>query len=290
MPQSGSAHAVVAIAAAWLGVGGCGSASGSAGGSAWRTGLLPTQRHRTARVKAPLRRLWVWRTDEVLSGLQTCGRQRCRRCARPRCGARRTDGRRNGFGSGGARGRTSRASRRRSGRPQVPEQRADVEPDEALVARARCVLDLEHPEVALHELRDGRLGARAPRRRTDLRRAGQPVLQQHCGNPNMGSSAQGRAVPDPDECQLGRPDRGAVRAPRTFTMANSDHLSHAALARRLHAYLRWRNANANASDPRVLDAQRRERARAHSEKGHHMGTAPAPRRLTNPMIYPGVRH
>ena len=86
----------------------------------------------------------------------------------------------------------------------------------------------------------------------------------------MGSSAQGRAVPDPDERQLGRPDRGAVRAPlRTFTMANSDHPSHTALARRLHAYLRWRNANAR--DPRVLDAQRRERARVRSEKGHRWG-------------------
>ena len=61
---------------------------------------------------------------------------------------------------------------------------------------------------------------------------------------------------------------------RTFTMANSDHPSHAALARRLHAYLRWRNANAR--DPRVLDAQRRERARAHSEKGHRWGR-PRPR-------------
>jgi hypothetical protein len=70
MPQSGSVQAVVAIVAAWVGVGGCGSAFGSAGGSAWRTGLLPIQRHRTARVKAPLRRLWVWRTDEVLSGRQ----------------------------------------------------------------------------------------------------------------------------------------------------------------------------------------------------------------------------
>lgn len=74
MPQSGPAHAVVAIAAVWADVGGWGSAFGSAGGSAWRTGLLPTQRHRTARVKAPLSRLWVWRTDEVLSGLQACGR------------------------------------------------------------------------------------------------------------------------------------------------------------------------------------------------------------------------
>ena len=90
----------------------------------------------------------------------------------------------------------------------------------------------------------------------------------------MGSSAQGLAVPDPDERQLGRPDRGAVRAPAHVHDRHSDHPSHAALARRLHAYLRWRNANAR--DPRVLDAQRRERARAHSEKGHRWGR-PQPR-------------
>ena len=66
---------------------------------------------------------------------------------------------------------------------------------------------------------------------------------------------------DPIEAQFG--------PLRMFTMANSDHPSHAALARRLHAYLRWRNANAR--DPRVLDAQRRERARVRSEKGHRWG-------------------
>ena len=71
---------------------------------------------------------------------------------------------------------------------------------------------------------------------------------------------------DPIEAQFG--------ILRTFTMANSDHPSHTALARRLHAYLRWRNANAR--DPRVLDAQRRERARVRSEKGHRWGR-PQPR-------------
>jgi hypothetical protein len=29
-----------------------------------------------------------------------------------------------------------------------------------------------------------------------------------------------------------------------FTMANSDYPNHVVLARDLHAYLRWRNANA----------------------------------------------
>jgi hypothetical protein len=51
---------------------------------------------------------------------------------------------------------------------------------------------------------------------------------------------------------------------RTFVMGNSDHESHPALTRRLHAYLRWRNANARHPD--VLAAQRRERARIRSER------------------------
>jgi hypothetical protein len=42
-------------------------------------------------------------------------------------------------------------------------------------------------------------------------------------------------------------------------MGNSNHPNHAVLARRLHAYLRWRNTNARHPD--VLAAQRRERTR-----------------------------
>jgi hypothetical protein len=71
---------------------------------------------------------------------------------------------------------------------------------------------------------------------------------------------------DPIEAQFG--------PLRLFTMANSDHPNRVALARRLHTYLRWRNDNAR--DPRVLDAQRRERARVRSEKGHRWGR-PQPR-------------
>jgi hypothetical protein len=40
-------------------------------------------------------------------------------------------------------------------------------------------------------------------------------------------------------------------------------------ARRLHAYLRWRNANARHPD--VLAAQRRERARVRSERQQRWG-------------------
>ena len=51
---------------------------------------------------------------------------------------------------------------------------------------------------------------------------------------------------------------------RSFALANSHHPNHTVLARDLHAYLRWRNANARHPD--VLAAQRRERARIRGER------------------------
>jgi transposase len=56
---------------------------------------------------------------------------------------------------------------------------------------------------------------------------------------------------------------------RTFTMSCSDHPSQLVLARKLHDYLRWRNANARHPD--VLAAQRRERARIRSERRQRWG-------------------
>ena len=56
---------------------------------------------------------------------------------------------------------------------------------------------------------------------------------------------------------------------RMFTMANSSHPNHVVLARDLEAYLRWHNLNARHPD--LLAAQRRERARIRSEKGHRWG-------------------
>ncbi|MEV5768165.1 IS630 family transposase [Micromonospora sp. NPDC052213] len=56
---------------------------------------------------------------------------------------------------------------------------------------------------------------------------------------------------------------------RTFVIAGSHHPNHPALARKLQAYLRWRNANARHPD--VLAAQRRERARIRSERQRHWG-------------------
>ncbi|SED66963.1 Transposase [Streptomyces sp. 2112.3] len=59
---------------------------------------------------------------------------------------------------------------------------------------------------------------------------------------------------------------------RQFTLANSHHRSHPAQTQAMHAYLRWRNANARHPD--ALAAQRRERARIRSEKGIRWGGRP----------------
>jgi DDE superfamily endonuclease len=56
---------------------------------------------------------------------------------------------------------------------------------------------------------------------------------------------------------------------RTFVMGGSDHPSHTVLARKLQAYLRWRNANARHPD--VLAAQRHERARVRSKRRQRWG-------------------
>ena len=52
-------------------------------------------------------------------------------------------------------------------------------------------------------------------------------------------------------------------------MSNSDYRNHPALARKLQAYLRWRNAQGSLPD--MLAAQRRERARIRSERQQRWG-------------------
>lgn len=61
---------------------------------------------------------------------------------------------------------------------------------------------------------------------------------------------------------------------RQFTIANSHYPNHTVQTRALHAYLRWRNANARHRD--VLAAERKERARIRSEKGIRRGGRPSP--------------
>lgn len=61
---------------------------------------------------------------------------------------------------------------------------------------------------------------------------------------------------------------------RDFVLNNSDHPNHTVLTRRLHAYLRWRNANAR--DPGILALERKRRAELRAEKRRRWGR-PAPR-------------
>ncbi|CAM3685719.1 hypothetical protein KIPE111705_20535 [Kibdelosporangium persicum] len=81
------------------------------------------------------------------------------------------------------------------------------------------------------------------------------------------------------------PDEAHFGPLRQFTLANSQHPNHTVQTRALHAYLRWRNANAR--HPEVLAAQRRERARIRSEKHIRWGRPPHPRSgLTPRRTYP----
>ncbi|MEV0731010.1 IS630 family transposase [Polymorphospora sp. NPDC050346] len=56
---------------------------------------------------------------------------------------------------------------------------------------------------------------------------------------------------------------------RMFTVAGSNRPNHPSSTKAIHAYLRWRNANARHPD--VLAAQRRERARIRSERQRRWG-------------------
>jgi hypothetical protein len=57
---------------------------------------------------------------------------------------------------------------------------------------------------------------------------------------------------------------------RQCTLANSEHWNHT--VQTLHAYLRWRNANARHPD--ILATQRREQAHIRSEKDIRWGGRP----------------
>lgn len=56
---------------------------------------------------------------------------------------------------------------------------------------------------------------------------------------------------------------------RQFVIANSDHADHRSLGRAIRSYLRWRNTHTR--DPRILDAERRHRARIRSEQQRRWG-------------------
>jgi transposase len=56
---------------------------------------------------------------------------------------------------------------------------------------------------------------------------------------------------------------------RQFVIAASDHADHHALTRAIRAYLQWRNTHTR--DPRILDAERRHRARIRSQQQRRWG-------------------
>jgi len=56
---------------------------------------------------------------------------------------------------------------------------------------------------------------------------------------------------------------------RQFVLAASDYPDHPALGRAIRRYLTWRNTHTR--DPRVLDAERRHRARTRSEQQRRWG-------------------
>ena len=56
---------------------------------------------------------------------------------------------------------------------------------------------------------------------------------------------------------------------RQFVIANSDHRDHPALTRAIRKYLNWRNTHTR--DPRILEAERRHRARIRSETQRRWG-------------------
>jgi transposase len=61
---------------------------------------------------------------------------------------------------------------------------------------------------------------------------------------------------------------------RDFVLNNSDHPNHTVVARRLHAYLRWRNEH--SADPALRERLRRERARLRSERQRRWGRPAQP--------------
>ncbi|WP_342364936.1 IS630 family transposase [Streptomyces sviceus] len=95
---------------------------------------------------------------------------------------------------------------------------------------------------------------------TDIRRWAKKNKVELCFTPTYASWA------NPIEAHFG--------PLRQFTIADSHHPNHSAQTRALHAYLRWRNANARHRD--VLAAERKERARVRSEKGIRWGGRPLP--------------
>ena len=112
------------------------------------------------------------------------------------------------------------------------------------------------------------------RRRPDLRDHGQSVCAQGPKIRLWAKKHRGELCFTPTYASWAHPIEAHFGPLRQFTIANSNHRNHPVQTRALHAYLRWRNANARHRD--VLAAERRERARIRSEKGIRWGGRPLP--------------
>jgi len=127
----------------------------------------------------------------------------------------------------------------------------------------------DHTLAALKSIRAARPGGyRLFVIMDNLRANKTPAIRRWAGRENAGLcfTPVNASWANPIEAQFG--------PVRTFVMGGSDHPSHTVLARKLQAYLRWRNANARHPD--VLAAQRRERARVRSER-QQRGGRPRPK-------------
>ncbi|WP_328868330.1 IS630 family transposase [Streptomyces sp. NBC_00304] len=101
-------------------------------------------------------------------------------------------------------------------------------------------------------------------------------LSAHCGTKIRAWAARNKVELcfTPTYASWANPIEAHFGPLRQFTLANSNHPNHPVQTRALHAYLRWRNANARHPD--ILAAQRKERARIRSEKGIRWGGRPLP--------------
>ena len=75
---------------------------------------------------------------------------------------------------------------------------------------------------------------------------------------------------------------------REFSIANSDHQSHAELAQAIRAYIRWRNAH--TTDPEILALERKHRAMMRGEaSGAGANPKPAPHSGAQPRPHSARR-
>ena len=65
------------------------------------------------------------------------------------------------------------------------------------------------------------------------------------------------------------PIEAHFRPLREFVIANSDYADHQALFRAIHGYLRWRNTHTR--DPKIVEAERRRRAKLRGEAQRRWG-------------------